>query len=87
MFEKHVGERVNQDKAADDEMLNRVYMVMSQKLAQKRAEGYGGWHDPDQCSIEDLKQMLIDHLDKGDWVDILNFAGMIYVRTEMEKWK
>lgn len=85
-FEKTVEKALDQDKAVDILMVKRVSTAMELKLSQKRSEGHGGWHDPLRCDISELKEMLLNHIDKGDWVDILNFAGMIYVRTEMEKW-
>ena len=28
--------------------------AMRRKLEKKRAEGRGGWHDPDQCQLDTL---------------------------------
>ncbi|ANO57436.1 all-alpha NTP pyrophosphatase-like protein [Pseudomonas phage AN14] len=56
--------------------------AMRRKLEKKRAEGRGGWHDPDQCQLDTLAVMLLDHLEKGDPVDIGNFAMMLYNRGD-----
>ena len=56
--------------------------AMCEKLDRKRDEGKGGWNDPSQCSIDDLRSMLIEHVDKGDMVDIANFAMMIWNREK-----
>ncbi len=56
--------------------------AMRCKLEKKRAEGRGGWHDPDQCQLDTLAVMLLDHLEKGDPVDIGNFAMMLYNRGD-----
>lgn len=53
---------------------------MREKLSTKRAEGYGGWNQPEECSVERLKEMLVEHLPKGDMIDIANFAMMIWNR-------
>ena len=52
------------------------------KLAKKRAEGRGGWDDPAQCKVEDLARMLVEHLPKGDPVDVANFCMMLHQRGE-----
>lgn len=64
----------------DNLAVDRFAAAMKEKLAQKRAEGRGGWDNPDECSIEALSRMLIEHLGKGDPVDIGNFAMMIHQR-------
>lgn len=56
--------------------------AMRRKLEKKRAEDRGGWHDPDQCQLDTLAVMLLDHLEKGDPVDIGNFAMMLYNRGD-----
>lgn len=56
--------------------------AMRRKLEKKRAEGRGGWHDPDQCQLDTLAVMLLDHLEKGDPVDIGNFVMMLYNRGD-----
>ena len=55
-------------------------LAMRGKLKRKMLEGRDGWYDPDICSIEELKRMLIDHIDKSDMIDIANFAMMIHFR-------
>lgn len=68
---------------SDDLAVDRFAAAMKDKLAQKRAEGYGGWDDPEQCSIEYLSNMLINHARKGDPVDVGNFAMMIHQREAL----
>lgn len=55
---------------------------MRHKLDIKRRHGRGGWFTP-ECKIEDLKRMLIDHIDKGDFVDVANFCMMIECKKAM----
>ena len=53
---------------------------MESKLKEKREEGRGGWHDPEQCEEADLENMLIAHVHKQDWVDVANFCMMLWHR-------
>ena len=66
----------------DDVGVDRLAAAMKAKLAEKRAEGYGGWNDPDECPPGRLAQLLHDHLSKGDPLDIANFAMMLWNRGE-----
>lgn len=66
----------------DDEAVNRFAQAMKAKLAKKRSEGRGGWEDERVCPPGMLQQMLLDHLPKGDPLDIGNFAMMIWNRGE-----
>lgn len=59
--------------------------AMAAKLRAKSRQGRGGWHRPDECSIDDLRRMLVEHVEKGDPIDIANFAMMIWNRREMAK--
>ena len=79
---------------ADSVGVDRFALAMRAKLAKKRGEGRGGWnHEPytvqkdrgdsvqrGGCTVRSLKQMLRNHLKKGDMVDIANFAMMIWNR-------
>lgn len=67
---------------SDDLAVDRFAIAMKAKLAQKRAEGRGGWDRPDECSAELLSSMLHDHAAKGDPVDVGNFAMMLHQRGE-----
>jgi (2Fe-2S) ferredoxin len=66
-------------------LVKEASYAMEKKLEKSREKGRGGWWDNGQCSIEDLKRMLEDHLAKGDMVDVMNFAAMIFVRGELEE--
>lgn len=75
---------VNHERV-DRRGVNNLSAAMRKKLRRKRAEGRSGWHDPDQCSVKRLKLMLRAHLNKGDMVDVANFAMMIYNREHCMK--
>lgn len=66
----------------DDAAVDAFAAAMKTKLAQKRAEGRGGWEDKAQCSQDRLSLMLRGHVAKGDPVDVANFAMMLHQRGE-----
>ncbi len=66
----------------DDLAVDRFFVAMKAKLAKKRAEGRGGWERKDECSAEDLSYMLVQHLWKGDPLDVGNLAMMLHQRGE-----
>lgn len=66
----------------DDQAVDFAAKAMKEKLAKKRAEGRGGWQYPDQCTPEFLSKLLREHIDKGDPVDVLNLAMMLFVRGD-----
>ena len=69
---------------ADDRLCFAAHQAMVQKLRKKREEGRGGWWNPDECSVEFLRECLHAHLLKGDMVDVMNFAAMIYAREMLD---
>ena len=64
----------------DDIAVDKFAAAMKAKMAASRARGRGGWDDPAQCDVADLCSMLVDHIDKGDPVDVGNFAMMLFNR-------
>ena len=76
------GEDANAQQHPDDIAVDRFSAAMKDKLAKQRSKGYGGWDDPSVCSVERLQQMLVEHIEKGDPIDIGNFAMMIFNRGE-----
>lgn len=71
------------NKKADEHLVEHVKQSMEVKLSKKRNEGYGGWHHLELCSNEYLLKKLKKHIDKGDMIDVINFAGMISCRTSI----
>lgn len=69
----------------DDVAVNRFCVAMIEKLAKKREQGYSGWDDPQECTLGMLAKMLIDHISKGDPVDIANFCMMVWTRGETDE--
>jgi hypothetical protein len=66
----------------DDIAINRFADAMKAKMAKQRAKGYGGWNDKNDCPTNRLQQMLVNHISKGDPVDVANFAMMLWSRGE-----
>jgi len=71
------------DEMADNLLLNITIEKMRSKLALKRKQGVVGWHN--NCSIEHLKRLLYEHVEKGDMIDVMNIAGMIHIREQLDK--
>lgn len=67
------------NEVADRILVETVCEGMKIKLSKKRNEGRSGWHTS-KCSNQYLKQMLMNHIEKGDMIDVINLAGMIYCR-------
>lgn len=67
------------DEEADELLANAVRELMLFQLSIKRQKGRGGWHTG-SCTNAKLKSMLIDHVAKGDMVDVINLAAMIHLR-------
>lgn len=86
----HEGGPCNCDWSAADEdephpdgiAVDRFAAAMKSKLAKKRDEGRGGWEDKDDCSQIFLSQLLREHVEKGDPVDVGNLAMMLHQRGE-----
>ena len=68
------------EQSADERLVGYAAMAMKKKLEIARAKGRGGWWDSEICSIDQLRGLLREHLEKGDMVDVMNFAAMIYAR-------
>lgn len=64
----------------DDAAVDRFAATMKAKLAKKRADGYGNWDDPAKCDTHFLADLLLEHIPKGDPVDIANFCMMLHER-------
>lgn len=65
----------------DDAAVNRFAVVMKAKLAISRAKGRGGWDGP-SCSAQILSRMLVEHVEKGDPIDVAVLSMMLHERGE-----
>lgn len=66
---------------SDDVAVDRLAVAMKAKLAKQRDKGYGGWDDS-EYTREWLSQLLREHVDKGDPVDVANFCAFLSARGE-----
>lgn len=68
-------------ETADNLLVSLSSQAMEDKLCLKRIQGYQGWHN--QCCNEELLESLKEHIEKGDMIDVMNYAAMIYLRTQL----
>ena len=74
--------------ALPDEQADRLLVQLAGAAMQRKLEiasvlrGRGGWHRSD-CSEGYLRELLAEHVVKGDLVDVMNLAAMIYARQQL----
>ncbi len=78
---ERVDEEYPSQAAKDNAAVDAMAVAMKAKLKLKRDEGYYGWDDPEQCPMDRLAKLLVEHVPKGDVVDIANFCMMIFCRA------
>lgn len=64
----------------DDEAVDRFASAMHTKMAQARAKGKEGWDDPERCPALTLQRYLMSSLQEGEFVDVANYAMMLWAR-------
>ena len=72
-------ERPPTQEDIDNEAVDKLARAMKNKLAKKREQGYHGW---ETCKHGDLVQLLINHVDEGDPIDVANFCAFLFARGE-----
>ena len=72
-------ERPPTQEDIDNEAVDKLAQAMKNKLAKKREQGYHGW---ETCKHGDLVQLLINHVDEGDPIDVANFCAFLFARGE-----
>lgn len=68
------------DRHPDDEAVDKFAAAMHARMAEKRAEGKDGWDDPALCTDELLEGLLDRALLADKWVDVANYAMMLWAR-------
>lgn len=66
----------------DDIAVDRFALAMKTKMATKHSQGAGGWDNPDDCTNEQLQDLLLLAIHKRDPVDVGNYAMMLYNRGQ-----
>lgn len=64
---------------SDDDAIDTFANAMRDKMALSRAKDRDGWR---ACPVDVLWQMLREHVEKGDPVDVANFAMMIHLNAD-----
>lgn len=67
----------------DEGCVDRFATAMKVKLAAARSKGYACWHSPDACSSQQLAELLVLQMNKGNagtFEDIANFTMMLHQR-------
>ena len=67
---------------SDCSAVDRFAAAMKRKLATARAKGRSGWDSP-ECTQQHLSNLLREHVNKGDPVDVANFCAFLSARGEM----
>ena len=73
------------ERMADSMLVRATELLMESKLAAAREKGRGGWWDKEVCTLDYLRGLLKEHIEKGDLVDVINLAAMVTVREIMEE--
>jgi len=66
---------LGQSDHPDDTEVNAFAMAMKAKLKTSREKGRSGWQS---ATPEYLTTLLLQHVEKGDVIDIANFCMMLY---------
>jgi hypothetical protein len=72
--------------ADDRATLTKLTIAFSAEMRAKlhaKAANRGGWDDP-SWTVDDIKRALIEHIDRGDPVDVANFAAFWWNRLEVK---
>lgn len=73
---------VDDEETQDDAAVDRFAAAMKEKLAAARAKGRGGWQDNEPGMQQRLSNMLRARVEKGDPLDVANFAMFLHQRSE-----
>lgn len=71
-----------QQKELLEQLVDNFAARMKAKLTLKSMQGWNGWQT---CPIDDLENGLKNHIEKGDMVDVANYALMIDARNIEKK--
>lgn len=66
----------------DDEAVDRFAAAMHAKMASARAKGKEGWDDPARCAAAYLQSLLGHAFSAGEYVDVANYAMMLWAREQ-----
>lgn len=58
-----------------EERVNKFAKIMLDKLIKKSRDGWNDWQD---CPPDVFRKSLIEHIEKGDPIDVANIAFFLY---------
>lgn len=67
---------------SDDIAVDQFAQALKDKMRKSREKGRSGWDDKQQCPDGTLQRMLVEHIEKGDPLDVGAFAMMLFIRGE-----
>ena len=70
-------------EAAHRIMVTVTTSAMTERLRSKRAVWHSVEEDVKSVSKEDLTELLYQYVEKGDMIDLMNIAGIIYLREQI----
>ncbi len=70
----------DRERLKDEESVRFFSQKMALKLSMARASGRHGWRDANIVSDEQLIAYLRDNLDRQQYIDVANYAMMLYFR-------
>jgi hypothetical protein len=68
------------DETACEIGVDNFATAMRAKLAEARAKGRNGWNVPEECSLRNLADSLLNAVIAGDLISISNYAMMLHQR-------
>lgn len=71
----------SEESVIDCRAVLQCALGMMGKMHEASEKGRSGWHDPQRCSLESLTHMFFRRIQKGDMIDVMNFAMMIWSRA------
>lgn len=82
MIEQALAAKPEQASHPDTQAVYRCADAMADKMRESRIKGRSGWDNKEQCSAQYLSDLLRSHVEKGDPIDVANFAMMLHQRGE-----
>ena len=80
--------RLDKHPYEETEIDTRAVLLTAQGMLDKMYAssdaGRSGWHDPTRCSTRMLMTALLEHIAKGDMIDVANFAMMLWQRQQTD---
>lgn len=70
------------NKHPDDEAVDTFAQAMHDKMTAARAKGKEGWDDPEQRTDKQLEALFLQCYERGEWVDVANYAMMLWNRGQ-----